>query len=62
MQILSFLAPAVLLVFGFMVSVAAGAARDAQDLTPTPPLTAFLIAAMVLVAQAILWVRFGASL
>lgn len=59
MTLLSFAAPFVLMLFGFVLSVAAGAARDVDLPSPTKPLTALLAAAILLTAQAVLWVHLG---
>ena len=62
MSILSALAPLVLLLVGFVLSVSAGAARDTDLLSPARPLTVFLVAAILLTLQAVLWVRLGTHL
>ncbi|WP_353429466.1 hypothetical protein [Paracoccus denitrificans] len=62
MTLMSFVAPFALLLVGFVVAVSAGAARDADLLSPTKPLTVLLIAAIFLTLQAILWVRLGTYL
>jgi hypothetical protein len=59
MTFLSFLAPFFLLLLAFVVSVSAGATRDADTLSPARALTALLVAAIFLVLQALLWVRLG---
>ena len=57
LSLLSFIAPLSLLLVGFVVSVAAGAARDADSLSPVSALAALLTAAALLGLQALLWVR-----
>ncbi|UXU74338.1 MULTISPECIES: hypothetical protein [unclassified Paracoccus (in: a-proteobacteria)] len=59
MMLLSFLAPFMLMLVGFVVSVAAGAARETDMAAPPAALTALLVAGIVLVLQALLWVRLG---
>lgn len=59
MIIFGFIAAFALMVMGFCIAVAAGAAGDMDDISPASPLTAFLVAAIFLVLQAVLWVSFG---
>lgn len=57
--ILSFTAPVLFLVIGFVISVAAGAARSLDDVHPINPLAAMLAALVFLTIQAVLWVVLG---
>lgn len=62
MTFLSFLAPFTLLLLAFVVSVSAGAVRDADALSPVRSLTVLMVAAIFLTLQALLWVRLGTLL
>ncbi|MDQ7775185.1 MAG: hypothetical protein Q4615_04350 [Paracoccus aminovorans] len=62
MTFLSFLAPFALLLLAFVVSVSAGAVREAETLSPVRALTALMVAAIFLTLQALLWVRLGTLL
>lgn len=62
MTFLSFLAPLSLLLLAFVVTVSAGAVRDADAISPVRALTALMVAAIFLTLQALLWVRLGTLL
>lgn len=59
MSILAFLGAFILMALSFLISVAAGATRDMDGVSPVTPLAALLVAAAFLVLQAILWISFG---
>lgn len=59
MNILAFLGAFILMVLAFGTAASAGATRDMDGISPVTPLTAFLVAAIFLVLQAILWISFG---
>lgn len=61
MTYLSFFAAGALLVCGFGIAVAAGAAGEDDDISPGNSLAALLVAAILLTLQALLWIRLGAS-
>lgn len=61
-MILSCLTAFVLMVAALVVSVAAGAHSEGDPMAPSRALTALLVAAAMLMLQAILWVRLGTLL
>ncbi len=62
MTFASFMAPFALLLLAFVMSVSAGAVRDADALSPVRSLTVLMVAAIFLTLQALLWVRLGTLL
>ncbi|WP_353428733.1 hypothetical protein [Paracoccus denitrificans] len=59
MNILAFIGAFVLMALAFGTAVSAGASRDMDGISPVTPFGAFLVAAIFLVLQAILWISFG---
>ena len=59
---MAFLAPVILMVVAFVMMTAGGILRGTDDARATDPLLMYLAAALLLILQAILWVRFGVSL
>lgn len=62
MTFASFMAPFALLLLAFVMSVSAGAVRDADAVSPVRSLTVLMVAAIFLTLQALLWVRLGTLL
>ncbi len=55
----AFIGAFILMVLSFVISVASGAARGMDDVSPVTPLGAVLVAMLLLVLQAVLWVGLG---